>query len=73
MVTFTTETAIKDLIANHGYYPGDPRVIRIVEYLGRGGYIVWGVVYETEPESMHHRYEVETAYVRNPKVIWSAK
>jgi len=81
MATIDTRSLIDLLIANNGYYPQepddigtpDPRVIKIVEYTNAYGKVTWGIVYEIENPVMQMRYEIETEYVRNPRVIWSAK
>ena len=71
MSTFNSKEVVDRLIANDGYYFDDPRVIRIVEYQNAHGGTCWGVVYEMESQDRWFRYDEETHYVRNPKVIWT--
>ena len=72
MATFNDKRVIDTLITNGGYYEGDPRVVRIVEYENAFGQMCWGVVYITEPVSTWLRYDWPTNYIRNPQVIWTA-
>lgn len=71
MATIDDKKLINEIIANHGYYYDDPRVDRIVEYTNMAGNITWGVVYITDRNK--ERYMEETAYVRDPKVIWDRR
>jgi len=71
MSTFTNKTIIDQIIANDGYYPDDPRVVRIVEYTNGFGGQCWGVTWETESPDKQFRYDTPTQYVVNPKVIWT--
>lgn len=50
--------------------PQEPIAVRITEYTNFEGRTCWGVVFHTEPID---RYQEETAYVRNPKIIWQRK
>lgn len=47
--------------------PQDPIAVRITEYTNYEGNTCWGVVFHNEPIN---RYQIETAYVRRPKIIW---
>lgn len=47
--------------------PQDPIAVRITEYTNYEGNTCWGVVFHNEPID---RYQIETAYVRRPKIIW---
>ena len=75
MGTFINRDIVDNLIANDGYYDGDldgdPRVVRIVEYTNFAGDTCWGIVWVTEPRRTWKRYDRETVYVREPKVIFS--
>ena len=66
-----------EIIANGGIEPDapwEPMVVRVVEYTDVGGKRVWGVAYRgrdgkiIEDES---RYDLETQFIRDPKMIWS--
>ena len=74
MATIDSVEIINTIIFRNGYYPGDEnhRVYQIVEYTNAWGNVTWGVSYFRENEAYRHRYEVESEYVRNPKVIWKA-
>jgi hypothetical protein len=67
MATVSKELA-DELVAKDGWYPGDPRVFRIVEYTNFEGGLSYGLEYGNEIG----RY-AESQYVRNPKVYWEAK
>lgn len=71
MATIDSEKTIRELIKSDGHYMDDPRVYQIVEYTNFEGEKCWGVVWENEPARAQHRYELESRYVRDPKVIWS--
>jgi hypothetical protein len=77
MATISDRADIDTLIANNGLYPGDEQspigpVVKIVEYQTVEGATVWGVVYLAEvPMGLLDRYDRESGYVRNPKVIWT--
>lgn len=73
MATIDDKAIIDTMIRNEGYYPGDPRVERIVEYTNAYGNRTWGVVWENEPEHARYRYLEETEYVRNPKILWESR
>ena len=73
MATIDDKRIIDDIIKNHGYYEYDPRVSQIVEYTNQFGKVTWGVTWSNELPIRQIRYEQETQYVRNPKVIWKAK
>jgi hypothetical protein len=75
MATIDSKSFIDQLIAGHGRIdpedaPDNPWVDKIVEYTNYEGGTCWGIVFETDRGAMRDRYEVETAYVRNPRVIW---
>lgn len=67
MSTITSKEIVDETIANNGVYPGDPPVIKIVQYnnMFNGG-LAWGFVYEHEDPM---RYENSPA-CHNPVVIW---
>jgi hypothetical protein len=73
MATINDESLVKELIANDGYYPSDPRVAMIVEYENALGQTCWGITWETESERRQGRYLIETEYVRNPRMLWPLK
>ena len=70
MATITQPEIIEEIIANDGYYEGDPRVVKIVKYQNMfNGGDAWGLVYETDGDPM--RYERGGACI-NPKVVFVA-
>lgn len=72
MATITTRAIIDGIIAAGGrQYEDEPPVIRIVEYTSQSGETVYGVVWEGDRDP--HRYDRETAYIHNPRVIFSAE
>lgn len=83
MATIDNKAIIDKLIAGNGVYTEenddpdypypDPAAVKIIEYTNREGRTTWGVVFETERRESHDRYEEETEYVRNPRVIWRRK
>jgi hypothetical protein len=73
MATINSKEIIDNLIANNGFYEDDARVAQIVEYTNAYGDITYGVTWCNEHERAKRRYEVESEYVRNPKVIWRAE
>jgi hypothetical protein len=76
MATISNRADVDILINNCGVYPGDEDsftgpVVRIVEYTNLIGETLFGVVYEIEAaKNMLDRYDHQSDYVRNPKVIW---
>jgi hypothetical protein len=78
MTTFSTKEVIDRLIAGDGWLaeygdrdaPDNPPANRIVEYTNFSGRRCWGVVFEGEFGDPF-RYEQETGYIRNPKLIWT--
>jgi hypothetical protein len=72
VATFGTRATVYDLINGNGRPTGDqeeapdnPWAVKIVAYVNMGGRIVWGVVFEGDPDP--DRYERETTQA---KVIW---
>lgn len=60
----------EELIANDGYYPGDPRVSKVVQYSNDfNGELAWAIVYPHEDQM---RYETSPA-CHNVKVLWQAE
>lgn len=70
MATIDNKESIDQLIANNGFYLDDPQVVQIVEYITIEGNVVWGITYINEIKGNQRRYEIETDFVRKPKVIW---
>lgn len=66
------------LIAGGGWLPSEPdpdpanntQAVRIVEYRDVSGELAYGVVFRGEPNPF--RYERESQYIREPKVVWEA-
>jgi hypothetical protein len=71
MATIDSKNIIDDIIAKDGYYEDDPRAFMIVEYTNSYGNQTWGVTWVNDRAK--YRYLQETAFVKNPKVIWRAK
>lgn len=67
---------VDNMISNNGYYNGDddnslgdnPRCVKIVEYRNNWNTICWGAVFEDEVDKF--KYDLETEYIHDPKVIW---
>jgi hypothetical protein len=70
MPTIDSKELIDEIIRCHGVYEMDPRAAQIVEYTNAWGGRTYGVTYCTETLQNQRRYEIETKFVRNPKVIW---
>lgn len=74
MATFDNRDAIDSIIARNGdREAGDPpgsEIVKVVEYTNVEGRQCWGVVFRSEGGWGLDRYEVETEFVRAPKVIW---
>ena len=73
MSTIDSRDLIDKIVAADGYYEDDPRVALIVEYTNANGNQTWGVTWSNESAARQRRYLEETEYVRNPKVLWTAK
>lgn len=78
MATIRDRALIDQIIIKSGYYPGHEqsplgRIVRIVEYITPEGETIWGVVYEAEIKmGLLHRYDTETQYIRDPRVIYAS-
>ena len=73
MATVNSREIVDEIIANNGYYEGDPRVIRIVQYTNNWGGTAYGLVFETEVSmGLLYRYE-QSENCHNPVVIFSAE
>lgn len=73
MATINSKEMIETIIKNDGYYDDDPRVIKITQYTNYYDGICFGVVWENERrlgQEYLNRYQEETEYVRNPRIIW---
>lgn len=74
MATFEHREIVDEIIAADGDPDGEPIVaVKVVEYESVAGRTVWGVVYRPRrglPIEDEFRYERETEFVRNPRVIW---
>jgi hypothetical protein len=51
--------------------PDNPRAVRIVEYTNKWGGTAYGVVVAGDRDP--YRYEVETDFVRSPRLFWSVE
>jgi len=69
MSTISSKKMVDQIIADDGHYPGDPRVIKIVEYTNAWGGTCYGLIYY---EAGLNNY-APSQYVKNPKTIWEAK
>jgi hypothetical protein len=47
------------------------QAVRVVEYTNSWGIQAYGVIFRGDRDPL--RYERETEYVRNPKLLWSRK
>jgi len=72
MSTFENKKIVDEIIAGNGY-DGEPGYVwlKVVEYTTPEGNTVWGCVHNRDRNP--DRYEQETFYVRNPKVIWERR
>jgi hypothetical protein len=77
MGTFTDRDIVQEIIDLNGEpdpadWPLKIRAVKIVEYTGRGGNRIWGVIYRDDDRIIEDemRYERETQYVNDPVVIW---
>ena len=68
MATVDKSTAM-DIIARDGYYPGDPRVTKVLSYTNNWGSTSYAIVY---PQENQLRYEL-SADCHNVVVMWTAK
>lgn len=64
-----SKTMAYQIIARDGYYPGDPRVTKVVRYDNNYGGTCYALVW---PHENQMRYE-ESPDCRNVEVIWSAR
>jgi hypothetical protein len=71
MATIDSKNIIDDIIAKDGYYEDDPRVFMIIEYTNAYGNQTWGVTWINDRDK--YKYLNETAFVKNPKVVWRMK
>ena len=70
MPTINSRKIIDEIIAANGrQYSDEPPVVRIVQYTNAWGNIAYGVVWEGMDDP--YRYDRETEFVQNPKVIWT--
>ena len=66
MATVSKATADR-LVEQDGWYAGDPRVMRIVEYTDMGGKLAYGIEYAHQVGKY-----CESEFVRNPRTYWQA-
>jgi hypothetical protein len=67
MATVNSRQVVDEIIANEGRYPGDPLVVRIVEYNNQfNGAICWGLIYEGQDIWMYHK----SPACHNPRIIF---
>jgi hypothetical protein len=59
------------LVASKGRYPGDPPVLRIVEYTNLAGRLCYGIEYEWDLGK--YTSEPDNPYIGNPRVYWEAR
>ena len=73
MATINSRRIVDDIIRGDGYYEGDPRVVKIVQYNNQfDGGLAYGLVYAADGKAAYNRYETAPA-CHNPVVIWEAK
>jgi len=69
VATINDKQLVNRIIAARGrLYDDEPPAIKVVEYTNAWGKRTWGVVFadDSDPD----RYERETQYVRDPRVIF---
>ena len=76
MGTTDNRAFVDQLIAGNGRIdpaeaPDNPWCVKIVEYINMSGRKAWGMVFEGE--RAQDRYDYETEYIHNPRVIWRRK
>jgi hypothetical protein len=67
LATVSKEMAM-EIIANDGYYPGDPRVTKVVKYDNAWSKECWALIWEFEDQM---RYERSPA-TSNVVTVWVA-
>jgi hypothetical protein len=67
MGTVSKELADR-LVSLNGRYPGDPPVLRIVEYTNMAGQLAYGIEYRGEVGK--YTSEPDNPYIGNPRVYW---
>jgi hypothetical protein len=70
MATVSKEMADR-LVALKGRFPGDPPVLRIVEYVNMSGALCYGIEYEWDVGK--YTSEPNNPYIGNPRIYWEAK
>lgn len=73
MATIDSKDIIDNIIANKGFYEGDPQVYMIVEYINAYGNKTWGVTWCNEQKQRKTRYLEESQFINKPKVIWHSE
>lgn len=68
-VSTVSKTIADELVKLNGYWPGDPQVIKIVEYDNAYGGIGYGLVYNHQNPDTYK----PSHWVRNPRVYWEWK
>jgi hypothetical protein len=70
MPTIVNRQIIAEIIANDGYYPGDPQVTRIVQYNNQfNGELAWGVTYEHDDPNKY----LNAPACHNPRIIFDVQ
>ncbi len=72
MSTIDDVNQVHEIIENDGWNEDDPRVFQIVKYINNWNNITYGLTWAYESEERKHRYEIETDFVKQPKIIWRA-
>jgi hypothetical protein len=58
-----------EIIANDGYYEGDPRVVKVVKYQNQfNGEDAYGIIYSHEDPMRYHN----SPACINPETVWEA-
>jgi len=71
MATIDSKEIIDRIIAHNGSeYPGEPAVVKIVQYENGWGNKTFGVVFDGEDL---WRYNIESEYIQNPITYWVRK
>jgi len=75
MATLNSRKLVDEFIANNGYMfsdseprPDNPPVKKIVEYTNAWDKVCYGIIFAGEIADF--RYERESEFIRNPRVLW---
>jgi len=69
VATVSSPVIVAEIIAGDGYYPGDPRVVKVVQYTTQWGDTAYGLIYEGEDLMRYHTAPA----CHNPQTLWEVK